>query len=463
MPAMIGAGGRETFRANESFARELDRTDPLRSFRERFHLPVTGDGRQLVYLCGNSLGLQPVGARAIVEQELDDWARLAVDAHFRGQRPWYSYHERVREAGARLVGALPHEVVFMNGLTVNLHLMMVSFYRPTRERYKIVIDHPAFPSDIYAARTQLRWRGIDPSEGLLVARPRPGEDNLRMEDVEALLEREGRRIAMLLLPGVNYFTGQAYDLARVARAARAQGCIVGLDLAHAAGNVLLRLHEWEVDFAAWCTYKYLNSGPGAVAGCFVHERHARDTSLSRFGGWWGNDPTKRFRMHLEPEFVPVASADAWQLSNPPILSMAPLIASLEIFEAAEMPALRAKSVRLTGYLESLLREGCGAPDDRDGSGAATDGPARAARSAPISRDAARRFELITPSDPEARGCQLSLRFAEDAREMHNRLERAGIVCDVREPDILRVAPAPLYNTFHEVWRFARALGAAGSS
>jgi kynureninase len=420
-----------SLRPDEDFARKLDAQDPLAPYRREFYIPTGPDGQPLIYLCGNSLGLQPVRTRAFVDQELRDWAELAVEGHFRARRPWYPYHERLREPGARLVGALPHEVVFMNGLTVKLHLLRVSFYRPTPQRYRIVIEDAAFPSDIYLARTQLQCRGISPDDGLIVLRPRAGEHLIRTEDVLDLIRREGPSIAVLLLPGVNYYTGQVFDMQRITEAGHAAGCAVGFDLAHAAGNVELRLHDWQVDFAAWCTYKYLNSGPGAVAGCFIHERHARNTDLAalpRFGGWWGNDPATRFRMHLEPEFVPVPTADAWQLSNPPILAMAPVLASLELFDEVGMAAIRAKSLRLTGYLQYLLDQ------------------------IPASR-----YTVVTPREPERRGCQFSILAHERPRELHQSLESAGVVCDFREPNVVRVAPAPLYNTYHEVWRFGQIL------
>lgn len=422
------------FSADESFARQLDAQDPLAAARGRFHLPAGTDGRPLIYFCGHSLGLQPKTVRAAVEQELDDWARLGVDAHFKNRTPWYSYHETVRDAGARLVGALPREVVFMNGLTVNLHLMMASFYRPTNTRFKILMEEAAFPSDTYAVRTQIQCHGFSPDEGLLVAGSRAGEATLRTEDVEALIRREGERLALVLFGGVNYFTGQFFDLRRITAAARAAGCVVGLDLAHAAGNVPLALHDWNVDFAAWCTYKYLNSGPGAVAGCFVHQRHLANDTLPRFGGWWGNDPATRFLMHLNEEFVPVPSADAWQLSNPPILSLAPVRTSLEIFDEIGMSALREKSTRLTGYLAWLIEQ-----LNADSIG---DHPP---------------FTILTPSDPSQRGCQLSIVVRGGSKAMLRRLHEEGVVCDFREPNVLRVAPAPLYNTFHDVWRFSRVL------
>jgi kynureninase len=417
------------FSPGENFALELDAADPLRSFRERFHIPLTKDGKPYIYLVGNSLGLMPKTTRALVDQELDDWASLAVDAHLEGSTPWYSYHETVREPAARLVGARPHEVVCMNSLTVNLHLLMATFYRPTKSRFKILMEEPAFPSDTYAVKSQIAHHGFASKEGVILARARDGEFAARTEDIEATIETQGDEIALVLLAGVNFFTGQFFDIARVTAAAHKRGCTVGIDLAHAVGNVPLSLHDWDVDFAAWCSYKYLNSGPGAVAGAFVHERHATNRELPRLAGWWGNDPSTRFQMHLLPEFVPVPSADSWAISNPPIFSMAPLRSSFAIFdEAGGMEALRAKSVKLTGYLEFLL--------DQIGSGA---------------------FTVITPRDPNARGCQLSILAHEHPKELFANLEAAGVKCDFREPNVIRAAPTPLYNTFHEVWRFAQLL------
>lgn len=417
------------YSADEDFALQADAEDPLRQFRDRFHIPHGTDGKPLIYFVGNSLGLMPKTTRGLVEQELDDWATLAVDAHMEGTTPWYSYHETVRDGAARLVGAHPNEVVCMNSLTVNLHLMMASFYRPTKSRWKIVMEDPAFPSDTYAVKSQIIQRGFDPTDALVLAKPRDGEFTLRPEDIEALLAEHGEEIALVLFAGVNFFTGQLFDIKRIAAVAHQHGCTVGIDLAHAVGNVPLALHDWNVDFAVWCSYKYLNSGPGAVAGAFVHERHATNADVPRLAGWWGNDPATRFRMHLQPDFVPVASADSWAVSNPPIFSMAPLRASFAIFEeAGGMEALRQKSEKLTGYLEFLL-----------------------------GRMGSRRFSVITPSQPNARGCQLSIVVHEHASELFARLEAAGVKCDFREPNVIRAAPAPLYNTFHEVWRFAQIL------
>jgi kynureninase len=401
---------------------DLDAADPLRGFREGFHLPPGPDGAPAAYFCGNSLGLMPRAARGLVEQEMDDWARLAVDGHFRGKTPWYDYHETVREPLARLLGAKPHEVVAMNSLTVNLHLMMASFYRPRGERRRILIEATAFPSDAYAVRSQIALHGGDPERDLI----RVGEPQATIEDAAILetIERHGAELALVLLSGVHYFTGQCFDLRAIARAAHAQGAAVGFDLAHAAGNVPLTLHDSGADFACWCSYKYLNAGPGAVAGCFVHERHGLDPGVPRMAGWWGNDPRTRFAAYLEERFLPKPGADGWQLSNPPILSLAPLRASLALFDEAGMDRLREKSVRLTGMLERLL------------AGSAT---------------------VLTPPEPERRGCQLSLRVGERARALFDFLTSRGCVVDFREPDILRVAPVPLYNTFGDVARFARAV------
>jgi kynureninase len=418
-----------TFSTDEDFAQKLDAEDSLRSFRDKFHLPLGANGKPLIYLAGNSLGLMPKAAKQIVEQELDDWATLAVDAHLKATTPWYTYHETLREPAARLVGAKSNEVICMNSLTVNLHLMMATFYWPTKSRFKILMEEPAFPSDTYAIKTQIVHHGFDPNNALVLVRPREGEFTVRQDDIEAILEKEGDQIALVLIAGVNFFTGQLFDIARITAAGQKRGCVVGIDLAHAIGNVPLTLHDWNVDFAVWCSYKYLNSGPGAVAGAFVHERHATNRELPRLAGWFGNDPNTRFRLHLEPEFIPVPSADGWQISNPPIFSMAPLRASLAIFdEAGGMEALRTKSIKLTGYLQFLL-------------------------------EAAGHSELtvITPRESDARGCQLSIQVHEHPRELFKKLEAAGVKCDFREPNVIRAAPTPLYNTFHEVWRVAKIL------
>src|SRR6266481_6403257 len=419
------------FSADENFARQLDAEDPLRGFRENFSLPLGNNGKPVIYFAGNSLGLMPKSARQIVEEELDNWGKLGVDAHHAAGTPWYSYHEVLREPMARLVGAKPHEVICMNSLTVNLHLMMATFYQPTKSRFKILMEEPAFPSDTYAIKTQIIHDGFNPKDALVLARPREEEFTVRQEEIVDLLEKNADQLAVVMFGGINFFTGQLFNIEKISAAARRHGIIAGFDLAHAIGNVPLALHDWNVDFAVWCSYKYLNAGPGAVAGAFVHERHATNTKLPRLGGWFGNDPNTRFRLHLEPEFVPVPSADGWQISNPPIFSMAPLRASLGIFdEAGGMDPVRGKSSRLTSYLEFLIEQ-----------------------------IGSRKFSLITPKDPNARGAQLSIQAHEHPKQLHEELIAAGVKCDFREPNVIRVAPTPLYNTFHEVWRFAQIFAA----
>jgi kynureninase len=402
----------------------MDAADPLARFREHFHFPETA-GEAPLYFTGNSLGLMPKKAREYVEQELDDWSRLAVEGHLHAKNPWLPYHEFLTEPMARVVGALPSETVVMNALTVNLHLMLVSFYRPTHERYKIIIEKGAFPSDQYAVHSQINWHKGDPN-WLVELTPREGESSLRTEDILDAIDREGGSIALIMLGGVNYYTGQAFDVAAITAKGHDKGCVVGFDCAHAAGNLELKLHDWNVDFAVWCSYKYLNGGPGAVAGAFVHERHSHAFDMPRFAGWWGNNKQTRFLMG--PDFDCLPGAEGWQLSNPPILQMAALRASLEIFDEATIAALRNKSVKLTSYLESLIN---GIADER--------------------------IEIITPSDPEQRGCQLSIRVGGGDRSLHMMLTERGVVSDWREPDVIRVAPVPLYNSFEDVYRFSEIL------
>lgn len=409
---------------SEAGARRLDAEDPLSGFRDRFELPARDDGEPLIYFCGHSLGPLPRAARSAVEAELDAWARLGIDGHFRDSDPWFTYAEGLAELTARVVGAEPDEVVTMNGLTVNLHLLFTTFYRPTRERYAVLMEAGAFPSDRYAVASQVRERGLDPADAIIRVAPRDGEDLIRTEDVEAILADHGDRIALVWLPGVQFLTGQWLDMERITVAAHGCGAVCGWDLAHAAGNVPLRLHDWDVDFAVWCTYKYLNSGPGGIGQAFVNRRHARNTALPRLGGWWGNAPETRFEMR--DTFEPRADAAGWQTTNPPILALAPLKASLELFDQAGMPALRARSERLTAYLEAQLHAlGVG--------------------------------RLVTPREPSARGAQLSLRVGKDAHEVERRLSGAGAIADYRQPDVVRAAPAPLYATFDEVRRFAHLL------
>ena len=426
------------FSADEEFAKQLDAQDPLRSFRERFHLPLGKNGKPLIYFAGNSLGLMPKSAQQIVEQELSDWATLGVAAHLEGKTPWYSYHETLRVPAARLIGAKPNEVICMNSLTVNLHLMMATFYRPTKSRFKILMEDPAFPSDTYAIKTQIIHHGLNPKKTLILASPRKGDLTVRTEDIFDLIERHAAELAVVVIGGVNFFTGQLFDIPTITAAAQKHGITVGVDLAHAIGNVPLSLHDWSVDFAVWCSYKYLNAGPGAVAGVFVHERHATNTNLPRLAGWFGNDPNTRFRMQLEPEFIPVPSADGWQVSNPSILAMAPLRASLAIFDdAGGMEPVREKSIRLTSYLQFLLESRSDRQSD----------PERLKGG----------FTVITPRKENERGCQLSILVHEHGKEVFGKLEAAGVTSDFREPNVIRVAPTPLYNTFQEVWRFAKIL------
>ena len=418
-----------SFEPTLAFARHLDEIDPLAGYRERFEIPRGPDEHEGAYLCGNSLGLMPRRTREFIEEELEDWGRLGVEGHRDARRPWYSYHELFNETGARLVGAKPGEVVMMNSLTVNLHLLMVSFYRPDGSRRKILIEDGAFPSDTYAVKTHLEARGVDPDEALVLCSPRDGEETLRTEDIEARIDELGDELALVMFGGVHFRTGQFHDLKRITTAAHAAGAMAGFDLAHAAGNVMLELHDWNVDFACWCSYKYLNSGPGALAGAFVHERHGEDGSIPRFAGWWGNDPASRFQMQLIPEFIPQSGAAGWQLSNPPILAAAPLLASLELFDEAGMPALCMKSRVLTGYLEYLLRESM--PET---------------------------CSVITPSSTSERGCQLSIHVTDHPRRRFDALMAHGIICDFREPDVIRLAPTPLYNRFVDVHLAATTLG-----
>lgn len=420
---------RTEFKASKDFAAAMTAADPLASYRQRFHIPPMPGGGDSVYLCGHSLGSQPKSARKYVDQELQDWARLGVDAHMNARNPWMAYHELLTKPLARVVGALPLEVVAMNSLTVNLHLMMVSFYRPTPQRNKILVEANAFPSDQYAVKSQIRYHGYDPSTSLIEIAPRQGETSIRTEDIEALISTEGERTALIMLGGVNYYSGQAFEFSRITSAGHAKGCVVGFDVAHAAGNLRLQLHDWGVDFAVWCSYKYLNGGPGSIAGCFVHERYAHDSKLSRFAGWWGHD--KRTRFLMGPDFQAIPGAEGWQLSNPSILPAAALRASLELFDEAGMERLRTKSELLTGYLEFLLEQ------HRSG-----------------------KFSIITPRDPAQRGAQLSLRIPQNGHSVCDKLAEQGVICDWREPDIMRVAPVPLYNSFSDVHTFAEKFAAA---
>ncbi|HYL04073.1 MAG TPA: kynureninase [Steroidobacteraceae bacterium] len=422
------------------YARSCDAADPLRGFRARFALPADERGEPLVYLAGHSLGLEPLAARTLVLEELDEWAQRAVEGHEHARRPWVPYHENLTAGLATLTGARHDEVVAMNSLTVNLHLMLASFYRPQGERVRVLMEAGAFSSDRYAVASQIAWHGLDPERALLELAPRAGAELLDEGAIEACLAEHGRQIALVLWPGVQFRTGQAFDLARIASAAHRHGCLVGFDLAHSIGNTPLALDAADADFAVWCGYKYLNGGPGAIGGCFVHERHARALPRAghrgalpgaRLAGWWGHEAETRFLM--EPGFRAAGGAAAWAVSNPPILSAAPLIASLAIFLEAGMERLRGKSRELTGHLERLLR--------------------------PLEP----RVQIITPRESTARGCQLSIRIAGGAargRAVFEALHRTGVVCDWRAPDVIRVAPVPLYNRFEDVWHFAQRLGQA---
>lgn len=417
------------FEPTESFAPAMDTQDSLKHFRDKFYIPKQTSGEDVLYFTGNSLGLQPKTAREYIEQELEDWKNLGVEGHFHAKTPWMPYHEFLTEKMANVVGAKPLETVVMNSLTVNLHLLMVSFYRPHGKRNKIVIEKNAFPSDQYAVASQIAFHtnsSKSEENRLIELAPRDGETVLRLEDIEKVIEENGDEIALVLLGGVNYYTGQAFDMKRITELGHKAGAVVGFDLAHAAGNLELHLHDWNVDFAAWCSYKYLNSGPGGIAGVFVHERHADAFELPRFAGWWGHDKATRFLM--DDKFVPMRGAEGWQLSNPPIFQLASLRASLDIFEEAGMKNLREKSVKLTNYLEFLLSE---------------------------IHDV--RIEIITPKDSKDRGCQLSIRVKNSDKTLFRAISERGVIADWREPDVIRVAPVPLYNSFSDVWKFAEIL------
>ena len=406
------------------YAQSLDAQDPLSAYRDRFHIPQH-EGRDAIYLCGNSLGLQPKSMHAALSQELDDWARLGVEGHFHAKNPWMPYHESLSAPMAAVVGAKPKEVVIMNSLTVNLHLMMVSFYRPTSSRYKILIDYSPFPSDRYAVESQARFHGFEPKDAIIELEPDQGEI-VSQQSILETIEAHKDTLALVMIGGVNYYTGQYYDVKSITQAGHRAGSVVGFDMAHGAGNVPLQLHDHGPDFAVWCTYKYLNSGPGSLAGCFVHERHHQSFDLPRFAGWWGHDQATRFLM--DDTFVPMEGAEGWQLSNPPILSMAAVKASLALFEEVGMDALVNKSRQMTGYLEARIQE--------------------------MNHKAIR---VITPKEPKSRGCQLSIQVVDANKRLFNFLTAHGVIADWREPDVIRVAPVPLYNSFEDLWRFTQLL------
>jgi kynureninase len=402
------------------FAQKQDSKDDLSVYRNQFHIPKDKLGNEVIYFCGNSLGLQPKSTKKHINQDLDDWANLGVDGHFEAKNPWLHYNQILTKNMAKVVGAKPIETVVMNTLTANLHLMMVSFYKPTKTRYKILIEGDAFPSDKYAVESQLRHHGFDDKEGIILWKPKKNKILNHYEDLETILKNQGDEIALIMIGAINYYTGQYFDLKRITELAHKYGCKVGFDCAHAAGNVQLNLHDSGADFAVWCTYKYLNSGPGSLAGCFVHERHAHNKQLNRFTGWWSHNKETRFKMRDEFDVIP--GAEGWQLSNPPILSMAAIKASLELFNEVGIEKLSKKSKRLTGYFEFLINQ--------------------------LNN---KNIKIITPKNPEERGCQLSIQVKNANKSLHNKLTEAGVICDWREPDVIRCAPTPFYNSFSDVY------------
>lgn len=411
-----------TYNNSREFALELDKNDPLLSYQEKFHFPLQENGEKHIYLCGNSLGLQSKNTESFVIQELDDWKKLGVEGHFQARKPWLPYHEFLSESYSKIIGSKESEVVAMNTLSVNLHLMLVSFYRPDTLRNKIIIEGDAFPSDIYAVESHIRHHGLDPSESLIKLKPREGEVTIRLEDVKSVIQQNADSVSLIMLGGVNYYTGQVFEMKEIAEEAHKHNILVGFDLAHAVGNIPLSLHDWNVDFAVWCSYKYLNSGPGSVAGVFIHEKH-HSQDLERFAGWWGHDKESRFKM--PDEFVPIKTAEGWQLSNPPILSLAAVRAALSIFDEVGMSSLVTKSKKLTSYLVFLLNQ--------------------------ISTD---RINIITP---EQRGCQISISVKNGNKDLFDEITKKGVIADWREPDVIRVAPVPLYNSFLDVYNFYKVL------
>ena len=409
-----------------AYAKQLDREDPLSYLRKEFHIPRDKNGKEWLYFTGNSLGLQPKTTSKYIKQELDDWANFGVEGHFEAKNPWLSYHELLTDKMAKIVGAKPIEVVVMNTLTTNLHLLMVSFYQPSKTKYKIIIESDAFPSDRYAVQSQLSFHGFDPEEALIEWKPKEGKELLELEDLKSILDSQGDEVALLLIGGVNYYTGQYLDIKKIAELGHAKKCMVGIDLAHGAGNIQPNLHDSSIDFAAWCTYKYLNSGPGSLSGLFVHEKHAQRKDLPRFAGWWNHNKETRFNMR-QP-FDVMEGAEGWQLSNPPILSMAAIKASLDIFEKVGMDALLKKSKQLTGFFEYLIHQ--------------------------IASDT---IKIITPAHPNERGCQLSLQVKNADKNLHRKLTENNIITDWREPDVIRCAPVPMYTSFEDVYCMVKTL------
>ena len=415
-----------TYQNSLDYAKQLDQEDPISYLRNQFHIPRDKHGKEWLYFTGNSLGLQPKITSKYIEQELHDWANFGVEGHFEAKNPWLSYHELLTDTMAKVVGAKPIEVVVMNTLTTNLHLLMVSFYQPSKTKYKIIIESDAFPSDRYAVQSQLSFHGFDPEEALIEWKPKEGKELLELEDLKSILDSQGDDVALLLIGGVNYYTGQYLDIKKIAELGHAKKCMVGIDLAHGAGNIQPNLHDSSIDFAAWCTYKYLNSGPGSLSGLFVHEKHAQRKDLPRFAGWWNHNKETRFNMR-QP-FDVMEGAEGWQLSNPPILSMAAVKASLDIFEKVGMDALVKKSKKLTGFFEYLVNE--------------------------IASDT---IKIITPTNPNERGCQLSLQVKNADKNLHKKLTENNIITDWREPDVIRCAPVPMYTSFEDVYHMVTIL------
>jgi kynureninase len=418
------------FQNTREYAQQLDTQDVLKKYQDEFIFPKVNE-KKVIYFTGNSLGLQPKRAKSYVDEVMDDWANLAVEGHFYAQKPWWDYQERFAKPLSKIVGALPSEVTVMNTLTVNLHLLMVSFYRPTKTRYKIICEEKAFPSDQYMFQSQVHFHGLDPKDTIVEIKRREGEHNIRLEDVLDKIAEVGDELALVLIGGVNYYTGQVFDMKTITQAGHKVGAKVGWDLAHAAGNIKLELHDWNVDFAAWCSYKYMNSGPGNASGCFVHERHHNNSDLPRFAGWWGHNKERRFKM--EPVFDPVHGADGWQVSNLPILSLAPYLASVEMFAEVGMDALIQKRDKITSYLEFILHE--------------------------IDQEVKGNFEIITPANPSERACQLSVFLHGEGRSLFDYLMKNGVITDWREPNVIRLAPVPLYCSFEDMYEFGQILKA----
>jgi kynureninase len=415
-----------TFENSLAFAQQLDAQDQLRQYQNEFSFPQV-NGKNVIYFTGNSLGLQPKRAKTYVDEVMNDWANLAVEGHFYAEKPWWDYHERFANPLSQLVGALPSEVTVMNTLTVNLHLLMVSFYRPTATRYKIICEEKAFPSDQYLFQSQVNFHGYATEDAIVEVKRREGEHNIRLEDVLAKINEVGDELALVLIGGVNYYTGQVFDMKTISEAGHRVGAYVGWDLAHAAGNIELHLHDWQVDFAAWCSYKYMNSGPGNASGCFIHEKHHTNSELPRFAGWWGHNKERRFKM--EQKFDPIQGADGWQISNLPVLSLAPYLASVELFAEIGMEALIQKRNQITSYLEFVLRQ--------------------------IDQEVNGNFEIITPSNPSERGCQLSVFLHGEGRSLFDYLMKNGVIIDWREPNVIRLAPVPMYTSFEDIYRFGQ--------